>query len=100
MKEYKSEEEFLKDYDSSQFEKLSMTSDICLISVSDVEKKEYRRNNGKIMSILLVKRDDYPYKDRWCLPGGFMNPKEETLEECATRILKRETNLSNIHLIL
>ncbi len=98
MKEYKSEEEFLKDYDSSQFEKLSMTSDICLISVSDVEKKEYRRNNGKIMSILLVKRDDYPYKDRWCLPGGFMNPKEETLEECATRILKRETNLSNIYL--
>ena len=95
---YSSEEEFLKNYDSSSFEKLSMTSDICLISVSDIQKKEYRRNNGKIMSILLVKRDDYPYKDRWCLPGGFLDPLSETLEECAKRILKKETNLSNIYL--
>lgn len=95
---YNSEEEFLKNYDSSIFDKLSMTSDICLISVSDVEKKDYRRTNGKIMSILLVKRDDYPYKDKWCLPGGFMEPKNETLEECAERILKKETNLSNIYL--
>ena len=31
--QYNSEEEFLKNYDSSKFEKLSMTSDICLISV-------------------------------------------------------------------
>ncbi len=95
---YNSEEEFLKNYDSSMFDKLSMTSDICLISVSDIEKKDYRRNNGKIMSILLVKRDDYPYKDRWCLPGGFLNPKSETLEECAKRVLKTETNLSDIYL--
>ena len=95
---YNSEEEFLKNYDSSIFDKLSMTSDICLISVSDVEKKDYRRTNGKIMSVLLVKRDDYPYKDKWCLPGGFMEPKNETLEECAERILKKETNLSNIYL--
>ena len=95
---YNSEEEFLKNYDSSIFEKLSMTSDICLISVSDIQKKEYRRNNGKIMSILLVKRDDYPFKDKWCLPGGFMDPVSETLEECAKRILKKETNLSNIYL--
>jgi ADP-ribose pyrophosphatase YjhB (NUDIX family) len=50
------------------------------------------------MSILLVKRDDYPYKGKWCLPGGFLNPKTETLEECAKRVLKRETNLENIYL--
>ena len=75
-----------------------MTADICLISVSDVLKKDYRRTNGKVMSILLVKRDTHPFKDKWCLPGGFLSPKNETLEECAKRILKTETNLSDIYL--
>ena len=98
MKTYKSEEEFLKDYDVTMFDQLSMTADILLISVSDQEQNNYRKNSKKMMSILLVKRDDYPYKDKWCLPGGFLNPKKETLEECARRVLKTETNLSNIYL--
>lgn len=98
MKEYKSEEEFLKDYDSSQFEKLSMTADILIVSVSSTNTDNYRKTEKKNMSILLVKREDYPYKDKWCLPGGFLDPKKETLEECAARVLKRETNLSNIYL--
>ena len=97
-KEYKTEEEFLKDYDPKEFDQLSMTSDILLISVSDQEQTNYRKTSKKMMSILLVKRDDYPYKDKWCLPGGFLNPKTETLEECAKRVLKNETNLSNIYL--
>ena len=98
MKEYMSEEEFLKDYDSSIFEKLSMTADILLLSVSDQEQSNYRKTSKKMMSILLVKRDDYPFKGKWCLPGGFLNPKNETLEECAKRVLKRETNLEDIYL--
>lgn len=98
MKEYNSEEEFLKDYDSSKFEKLSMTTDIVILSVSSKDSSNYRKTDKKMMSVLLVKRDTFPYKGKWCLPGGFLNPKEETLEECARRILKRETNLSNIYL--
>lgn len=95
---YKTEEEFLKNYDSSMFEKLSMTTDIVILSVSSKDSSNYRKTDKKMMSVLLVKRDSYPYKEKWCLPGGFLNPKEETLEECARRILKRETNLSNIYL--
>ena len=98
MSQYKSEEEFLKDYDSSRFEKLSMTSDILILSVSSKDTNNYRKTDQKCMSILLVKRDEYPYKDKWCLPGGFLDPTKETLEECAKRVLKRETNLSNIYL--
>ena len=97
-KEYKTEEEFLKDYDPKAFDQLSMTSDILLISVSDQEQTNYRKTSKKMMSVLLVKRDDYPFKDKWCLPGGFLDPKTETLEECAKRVLKTETNLSNIYL--
>lgn len=98
MKEYKTEEEFLKDYDSSVFEKLSMTADILILSVSSKDSTNYRKTDKKMMSVLLVKRNDYPYKGKWCLPGGFLDPKTETLEECAKRVLKRETNLSHIYL--
>lgn len=98
MKEYKSEEEFLRDYDSSSFEKLSMTSDILILSVSSKDSDNYRKTEKKMMSILLVKRDDYPYKGKWTLPGGFLDVKKETLEECAKRVLKRETNLQDIYL--
>ena len=97
-KEYKTEEEFLKEYDPKEFDQLSMTADILLISVSDEESNNYRKTSKKMMSILLVKRDDFPYKGKWCLPGGFLDPKTETLEDCAKRVLKNETNLSNIYL--
>lgn len=97
-KEYKNEAEFLKDYDVTKFKQLSMTTDILIISVSEEHTGNYRKNSNKLMSILLVKRNDYPYKDKWCLPGGFINPDTETLEECAKRILKTETNISNIYI--
>lgn len=97
QKKYNSEEEFLKNYDSSIFEKLSMTVDILVISVSNEETNNYRKTDKKKMSILLVKRDDYPYKDKWCLPGGFVGIDED-IEEAPKRVLKRETNVDNIYL--
>lgn len=97
-KVYKSEEEFLKDYDPKAFKQLSMTTDVLIISVSEERNNNYRKNSKKKMSILLVKRDDYPYKDKWCLPGGFLNPDNETLEQCAKRVLKEETNISKIYI--
>lgn len=96
-KEYLSEEEFLRDYDSSKFEKLSMTTDILIMSVSSEESDNYRKLGEKKFSILLVKRDTYPFKHKWCLPGGFVRI-DETLDESAKRILKDETNLKNIYI--
>ena len=96
-KTYNSEEEFLKDYDSSGFEKLSMTTDILIFSVSNEEVDNYRKTDKKKMSVLLVKRDNYPFKDKWCLPGGFIKIDED-LDEAPNRILKNETNVENIYL--
>lgn len=96
-KVYNSEEEFLKDYDSSIFEKLSMTADILIMSVSSEETGNYRKLSEKKFSILLVKRDNYPFKDKWCLPGGFIR-MDETLEEAAKRVLENETNLKDIYI--
>ena len=94
---YNSEEEFLKEYDSSMFEKLSMTTDILIMSVSSEETGNYRKLTEKKFSILLVKRDNYPFKDKWCLPGGFVGI-DETLDEAAKRVLKTETNLKDIYI--
>ncbi len=94
---YKNEKEFLDNYDSSQFEKLSVTTDILIFSISDEETSNYRKTTKKHMSVLLVKRNDYPYKDKWCLPGGFLKI-DENLDECPARILEKETNLKNIYL--
>ena len=94
---YKSEEEFLKDYDSNAFEKLSITADILILSVADEETGNYRKLSEKKFSVLLVKRNTYPFKDKWCLPGGFVGYNED-LEDAARRILKNETNLENIYI--
>ena len=96
-KVYNSEEEFLKDYNSDDFEKLSMTTDILIVSVSSEEVDNYRKTDKKKMSILLVKRDNYPYKDKWCLPGGFIGIDED-LDQAPIRILKNETNVENVYL--
>lgn len=96
-KVYNSEEEFLKDYNSNDFEKLSMTTDILIFSVSSEEVDNYRKTDKKKMSILLVKRDNYPYKDKWCLPGGFIGIDED-LDKAPIRILKNETNVENVYL--
>lgn len=96
-KEYASEEEFLRDYDSSKFDKLSMTTDILILSVSDENTSNYRKLAEKKFSLLLVKRENYPFKDKWCLPGGFIRIDED-LEDAARRVLKNETNLDNIYI--
>jgi len=95
---FNSEEEFLKNYNVKDFKQLSLTTDLLIFSVSEEDSNNYRKKSIKKMSILLVKRDNYPYKDLWCLPGGFINPDTETLLDCAKRILKDETNLSKIYL--
>lgn len=97
MKEYKNEEEFLKDYDPSKFDRLSLTVDILIFSVSNGIQENYRKLNEKYFSVLLVKRDTYPFKEKWCLPGGFVKIDED-IEDAAKRILKTEANISDIYL--
>lgn len=94
---YNSEEEFLKAYDPSSYDRFAITADILLFSVSSENTENYRKTDEKKMSILLVKRSDYPYKDKWCLPGGFVKVDED-LDVAPERILKTETNVDNIYL--
>lgn len=43
--------------------------------------------------ILLIRRGNYPYKNFWCLPGGFFEKTDEDLNFGAQRELKEETGI-------
>ena len=81
------EQEFLKSYDPGQYEKPSVTADILIFTINQMQKLE----------LLLIKRGGHPYKGKWALPGGFVN-MSESLDEAAARELKEETGLNNIYL--
>ncbi len=94
MKKYSSEKEFLKNYDASEFDRPSVTSDVLIFSVSNAPGENWRRQNQKYFSVLLVKRDDYPSIGKWNLPGGFVGIKETSLD-AAHRILINETGVKD-----
>ena len=50
------------------------------------------RDGEKGKEVLLIKRGHEPFKDMWALPGGRLE-ENETIEQCAIREAKEETNL-------
>ena len=52
--------------------------------------------NGTLQ-VLLVKRTNEPFKDKWAIPGGYVR-LSENLDQAALRVLKERTNVDNIYL--
>lgn len=49
------------------------------------------------LKVLMIERSIEPFIGKWAFPGGFVG-EEETAEECAKRILQKETCLENIYM--
>ena len=75
-----------------KYPRAALTTDCVVFTV---EEKDRRDHEGKRMSlnVLLVKRKNPPFEGQWAFPGGFMR-MNETVEGCAIRELKEETNIS------
>lgn len=97
MEDYKSEEEFLKAYNPSDYPSFAVETDVLVFGISSFDDSNYKKLDDKKMSVLLVKRDTYPFKGKWCLPGGFVGI-DESLDDAPKRILKTETGVDDIYL--
>ncbi len=81
------EKKYLEAYRKEDYEKLSLTVDILIFGV----------DNDFNLQILLKRRADYPYKDFWAIPGGFVGI-EESLDNAAKRVLAAKTGLKGLHM--
>lgn len=73
------------------------TNDLVIFGVDSRRDDNLRSLPRKYLSILLVKRKKTPYKNKWCIPGGFVK-NNETSKDATLRILKKETGLENVYL--
>ena len=91
------EKEFLKSYNSNEYEKPSVAVDMVVMAIRNTKAKTYRNLDNKELQILLVKRNQHPFCDKWALPGGFCN-MTETLTQAAMRVLESKTSIKNAYL--
>ena len=82
MREPGSEKEYLESYDQEQFKKMSVATDLLILTIIDDQ-----------LTVLMTKRSEYPFKGCWALPGVFVGI-EETLEEAAIRGLEERSRRS------
>lgn len=82
------ENEFLKDYNPSKFDRPSTAVDSVIFTVY-----------GGELQVLLIKRDEHPFQGEWSLVGGFVDIHDDTsLEETALRKLEEKTGFSSPYL--
>lgn len=95
----KSEEElFLSSYNINNYDRPSIAADIVVLSTYGKKSESHRKDSEPMLSILLIKRGEHPYKNSWALPGGFLRA-EETIEECAYREIAEESGLIPVSLM-
>lgn len=91
------EEEFLDQYDAKKYERPCVTADTLIFTLMEGESENFRTLGDKEIKVLLVKRGNHPYMGQWAMPGGFID-MDESIEECAHRELKEETNVGDLYL--
>ena len=77
--------------------KMASTTDLLIFGIDSRKNKNTRGLPKKYFSILLVKRDKEPFRDKWSLPGGFMELNENS-KDASLRILEKETGLKDVYM--
>lgn len=76
------EREFLRGYDPGEFPPFAVTVDLAVFTI-----------RAGVLTVLLVRRLDHPYRGYWALPGGFVRAGESA-EEAAVRELAEGTSVT------
>lgn len=78
----RNEKAFLEQYNIHDFDVPLTSVDIVIFTIFD-EK----------VHVLITQRADFPYKNQWAIPGGFINiNSDKNIEETALRKLKEKTD--------
>jgi len=72
-------------------------TDAAVFTIKTQEPDSYRKLPETGLRVLLYKRDTDPYKDKWCLPGGFLNI-DELPEDNIRRKLFAKTDVEKCRL--
>ncbi len=80
------EQKFLEEYKPAIYKGPSVTTDVVLFAV-----------DKESLKVLLIRRANYPFKNCWALPGGFVE-LGEGLIRCALRELSEEAAISDVYL--
>ncbi|WP_141502632.1 NUDIX domain-containing protein [Paenibacillus luteus] len=73
-------------------------ADIVIFTIVSTEKPMAKKAlPTRELQVLLIKRNIWPFKDQWALPGGFTN-EDETVYDCAKRELLEETAVEGVHM--
>ena len=70
-----------QDYDPHAFPPFAVATDIVVFTI-----------RAQRLQVVLVQRNEDPYRLAWALPGGFVRPDED-LEQAARRELAEETRI-------
>lgn len=92
------EQQFLQNYSQDRYDRPSIAADIATFSLRTVKSEAYRASPEPKLCVLLIRRGGHPFKDHWALPGGFLQ-RGESVEECAFRELREETNLCPVSML-
>lgn len=84
----RSEADYLRSYDIKRYDTPLASVDNVIFAIRE-----------SWLSVLLVKRADFPYKGHWSIPGGFIDLKgDASLEDCALRTLRAKTGIDSPYL--
>ncbi|WP_196161711.1 NUDIX hydrolase [Reinekea sp. G2M2-21] len=82
------EKQYLNEYQPKDYPVVLVTVDTVLFSFIKDE-----------LSVLLVKRNNHPYKGHWALPGGFVDQTQDpSLEHAASRNIREKTGIDASYL--
>lgn len=91
------EGDFLLNYDPKSYDSVAVTVDVVIFGISRKSSGNYRKLDEQSLNVLLVKRNEHPFKDFYSLPGSFVK-LNETLEDTAHRIVATKTSLKDIYM--
>ncbi|NQZ67449.1 MAG: NUDIX hydrolase, partial [Lentisphaeria bacterium] len=75
------EKEFLSTYNIHDYDVPLTSVDVVIFSIIKEQ-----------VNVLLTKRADFPFKNQWAIPGGFIDiKKDKQIEQTARRKLKEKT---------